>query len=122
MGLAIADYPQGPYVKYKNNPVISGGHEVLVWPQGRGVATIIGVVGPDSLKRSIMYSDDGYHFKKTHNFTNKNVMWGPGAYRPEAFTDSFKGKMVKWGLHRTRINGIEHIGRYDLKEVKSLTK
>ncbi len=42
MGVAIADKPEGPYLKHKANPVIPGNHEVLVWTQGNGVAAMIG--------------------------------------------------------------------------------
>ena len=70
MGVAIADKPEGPYVKYKNNPVVPGGHEVLVWAQGKGVATVIGKYGPKDVRKSIMYAEDGLNFTKTHNFTN----------------------------------------------------
>ena len=59
MGLAIADKPEGPYVKYKGNPVIPGNHEVLVWPQGTGVTAMIGTTGPKAITRSLMYSEDG---------------------------------------------------------------
>ena len=59
MGVAIADKPEGPYVKYENNPVIPGNHEVLVWPQGTGVAAMIGTTGPKEITRSIQYADDG---------------------------------------------------------------
>ena len=67
MGLAIADKPQGPYVRVEENPVIPGNHEVLVWPQGKGVAAMIGTTGPKEITRSIMYSEDGLHFSKTHD-------------------------------------------------------
>ena len=113
MGVAIADNPEGPYVKYENNPVIAGGHEVLVWPQGSGVATIIGKVGPATINRSIMYAEDGLNFIKTHSFSAGPVPVGPGAYRPDAYTDNGNGQMIKWGLHRN-MTAPQHIERYDL--------
>ena len=45
-----------------------------------------------------------------------DVPRGPGAYRPDAFTDNGKGQMIEWGLHRNSTNGIEFIERFDLKE------
>lgn len=116
MGVAISDKPEGPYVKYENNPVVRGGHEVLVWPQGKGVAAMIGKEGPENVRKSIMYAEDGLNFTKTHNFTNSHVPYGPGAYRPEAFTESGNGKIIEWGLHRKRTNGLEHLERFDLME------
>ena len=118
MGVAIADHPEGPYIKYENNPVVEGNHEVLVWPQGKGVAAMIGTVGPKDIIKSIMYAEDGFNFKKTHSYTNTNVPRAPGAYRPEAFTDSGNGKIIEWGIQRVGKKGIEYLERFDLKEIK----
>ncbi len=96
MGVAIADHPQGPYVKHPENPVIQGNHEVFVWPQGKGVAAMIGTTGPEDITNTIQYAEDGIHFTKTHDVVHSPT--AAGAYRPEAFTDSGKGKMPKWGV------------------------
>ena len=111
MGVAIADKPEGPYIKYDKNPIVGGGHEVLVWPQGKGVGTLIGAVGPEEITHSLMYAEDGLNFIKTHEFTDKNSPYAPGAYRPEAFTGSGKGQMIEWGLYKDR----GYLGRFDLK-------
>ena len=118
MGVAIADHPEGPYIKYENNPVVEGNHEVLVWSQGKGVAAMIGTVGPKDIIKSIMYAEDGFNFKKTHSYTNPNVPRAPGAYRPDAYTDNGSGKIIEWGLQRVGKKGIEYLERFDLKEVK----
>lgn len=114
MGVAIADRPEGPYVKYKGNPVINGNHEVLVWPQGKGVAAMIGTVGPPELVRSILYSEDGLHFKKTYN-----VIDGPvagGAYRPENFSGNSDAARINWGVGIGSGEGtLPYITRFDLK-------
>ena len=101
MGVAIAEKPEGPYIKHKKNPLVHGGHEVLVWPQGEGIAAMIGMKlkGKESIPFYLMFAEDGIHFQKTHEINNQNAPWAPGAYRPEAFTDSGKGKMINWGLH-----------------------
>ena len=117
LGVAIADRPQGPYVKYEGNPVIPGNHEVLVWPQGKGVAAMIGTTGPKEITRSIMYSEDGLHFSKTH--TVIDVPHAAGAYRPEAFTDSGTGKRIQWGVHIGKQRGsLPFIQRFDLAEAE----
>jgi beta-xylosidase len=117
MGLAIADKPEGPYVKHEANPVIGGNHEVLVWPQGKGVAAMIGTTGPKDITRSILYAEDGVHFSKTHDIIN--VPSAAGAYRPEAFTDSGKGERVKWGVHIGKQQGsLPFIERFELEDVK----
>jgi beta-xylosidase len=105
LGVAIADHPQGPYVKHEANPVIPGNHEVLVWPQGTGVAAMIGTTGPDEITSTIQYAEDGIHFSKTHDIVD--VPHAAGAYRPEAFTENGNGNIPEWGVQ---------IGRADLKK------
>ena len=125
MGLAIADHPQGPYVRHESNPVIPGNHEVLVWPQGKGVAAMIGTTGPKAITNSIMYSEDGISFSKTHKV--KNGPWAGGMYRPEAFTDSGDGELPAWGVEIGRVKGkqkgkkngkLPFIQRFDVSEDK----
>lgn len=117
MGLAIADKPQGPYIKFANNPVIPGNHEVLVWPQGNGVAALIGTTGPKEITRSILYAEDGRRFTKTHDIAS--VPSAGAAYRPEAFTDSGQGKQIEWGVHIGRRKGfLPFIERFDLNEIQ----
>lgn len=96
MGVAIANHPQGPYLKHKDNPVILGNHEVLVWPQGDGVAAMIGTTGPKDIINTIQYAEDGIHFTKVYNLINSPT--AGGMYRPEAFTESGKGNMPEWGV------------------------
>ncbi|GIZ09682.1 family 43 glycosylhydrolase [Flavobacterium sp. UMI-01] len=113
MGVAIAEKPEGPYVKYKGNPVIQGNHAVLAWPQAKGVAAMIGVTGPPELVRSVLYSEDGYHFKKTHDVEN-----GPdagGAYRANNFLDDGKAERIKWGLEiESTKTSLPFLHRYDV--------
>lgn len=113
MGVAIADKPEGPYVKYEHNPVIPGNHEVLVWPQGTGVAAMIGTTGPEDITRSILYAEDGLQFSKTHDVIE--VPHAAGAYRSEAYTDSGLGKQIQWGVHIGKRQGfLPFIERFDL--------
>lgn len=118
LGLAIADKPEGPYIKHPSNPIIPGNHEVLVWPEGDGVAALIGTVGPKEWVQSLIYSEDGIHFTKTDNV--KHVPHAAGAYRPEAFTESGNGKRIEWGVHIGKSRGsLPFIQRFDLHEVES---
>lgn len=113
MGVAISDKPEGPYVKYKGNPVINGNHAILVWPQAKGVAAMIGTSGPPELVRSILFSKDGLYFKKTHN-----VEKGPdagGGYRSDNFTDSANAERIDWGLEIGSKDGsLPFLHRYDV--------
>jgi beta-xylosidase len=115
MGLAIADKPEGPYIRHPQNPVIPGNHEVLVWPQGKGVAAMIGTTGPKNITNSILYAEDGVHFTKTH--VVKKGAWAGGAYRPEAFTQSGTGALPEWGVEIGAAKGyLPFIRRFDVKE------
>lgn len=115
MGLAIADHPQGPYVKHEANPVIPGNHEVLVWLQGTGVAAMIGTTGPRHLTNTIQYAEDGVRFTKTHDV--KNGPRAGGGYRPEAFTQSGTGDIPNWGVEIGRTKGqLPFIQRFELTE------
>lgn len=96
MGLAIAEKPQGPYIKVNGNPVIPGNHEVFVWPQGKGVAAMIGKRAPDNIKHSIMYAEDGMNFTRISDVVD--YPWAAGGYRPEAFTGSGNGQLPQWGV------------------------
>lgn len=118
MGLAIADKPEGPYVRHKSNPVIPGNHEVLVWPQGKGVAAMIGTTGSKSITNSILYAEDGVNFIKTHDVVKGP--WAGGAYRPEAYTDSNKGELPKWGVKigKGGREKLPFIRRFDIGEPK----
>ncbi len=113
MGLAIADQPQGPYVRHAANPVIPGNHEVLVWPQGSGVAAMIGTTGPKEITNSILYSEDGVQFSKTHHVADGP--WAGGSYCPEAFTGNPTGGIPQWGVEIGRAKGkLPFIHRFDV--------
>lgn len=95
LGLAIAERPGGPYVKFAGNPVIPAGHEVLVWPSGRDVIAMINI-GPPGLRRTLQRARDGLHFSRMAELPR--VPLAAGAYRPEAFTGSDRGLMIEWGI------------------------
>lgn len=114
MGVAIADKPEGPYLKYKGNPVIQGNHAILAWPQGKGVAAMIGVTGPPELVRSVLYSKDGYHFEKILNVEN-----GPdagGGFRLNNFSDAGKAERINWGLEiESTETSLPFLHRFDIQ-------
>ncbi len=60
-GVAIADKPEGPYVKSKYNPISNSGHEICVWPYNGGIASLITTDGPE--KNTIQWSPDGINFE-----------------------------------------------------------
>lgn len=111
MGVAIAASPGGPYVKAQGNPVVAGGHEVLVWPHGSGVMAMINI-GPAGLRRTLQYAADGLTFTKQADLADVPV--AAGAYRPEAFTGSDRGAMIDWGISiRSRPGMLPFLQRFD---------
>lgn len=103
MGVAIAQKPAGPYVRHPANPVVRGGHEVLVWPRGSGVMAMLNN-GPVGIRRTLQFAADGFSFKAVAGLPN--VPGAPGAYRPEAFSDNGRGAMIAWGIRITRKPGL----------------
>jgi len=94
MGVAIAEEPNGPYVKVTDvsadHSILSGSHEVLVRPQGAGVAALA------SISKTIQYAPDGLHFKRLRSV--RNCPNAPGGYRPDAFSDIKNPRPMPWGI------------------------
>ncbi|MBL9207275.1 MAG: family 43 glycosylhydrolase [Opitutaceae bacterium] len=111
MGVAIARSPGGPYIKAKGNPIIPAGHEVLVWPRGRGVVAMINI-GPPGLRKTLQYAEDGLTFTKLADLPG--VPAAAGGYRPEAFTGSDRGEMIRWGINiESRPDVLPFLQRFD---------
>lgn len=96
MGVAMADSPEGPYVKYPDNPLIPAGHEVMVWRQGTGVVAMINKIGPPSHSMSLQYAENGLHFERLRAISH--VPGAGGFYCPEAFNGSESADAPEWGL------------------------
>jgi len=109
-GVAVADRPEGPYVKSGLNPVVCGGHETIVWPYRKGVCALLWQ-GPEKL--SLQYAEDGLNFvPKAHGL---DVPRSAGLYRADKFidTDSEPGPGITWGLHHTYHNQWVYLVRFD---------
>lgn len=111
LGVAIAERPDGPYVKYEHNPLIRGGHEVLAWPQSHGVAALIGTVGPPKVRNTIQYAPDGIHFHPVARVANPPM--APGGYRPDAFTGAETARPMSWGIAMSGAHGDPYLVRFD---------
>lgn len=113
MGLAVAERPEGPYVRHPGNPIVAGGHEVLVWPVGSRVVAMINI-GPRGIARTLQISDDGRKFRRW--FDLPRVPSAAGAYRPRAFTDDGRGEMIEWGISIGRKKGsLPFLERFDCR-------
>ena len=94
-GLAIADNPKGPFVKYKQNPVISSGHETHYFRFKEGVAAICPGDGQEHY--TIQYAADGKNFNIASINTSLLPIAG-GSYDPDAFTNTKDGRGITWGV------------------------
>jgi hypothetical protein len=102
-GVAIADKPEGPYIKSPLNPIVCAGHESVFWPHGTGVACLM-IQGPEAA--TIQYARDGLNFYVMSHIDDLPL--AAGVYRPGRFADivNSPGEGISWGLcHRPR--GVE---------------
>ena len=93
-GVAIADDPQGPFLKSPLNPLTNSGHETFLYPFREGIVAITSHEGPE--KNTVQYAPDGLNFEVVGKVTVPPVAAGP--YVADAFTDSGDGRGVTWGL------------------------
>jgi len=109
-GVAIADKPEGPYVRSDLNPVICGGHETIVWPYREGVCALL-LQGPE--KNSLQFAEDGLNFEvKAHGL---DTPVAAGLYRADSFidTDIQPGPGITWGLYHVRRDKWHYLMRFD---------
>jgi len=93
-GLAISDDPFGPFVKHPLNPVINSGHETAMFPFREGIAALVSRHGLEH--NTIQYAPDGVNFEVAAISALFPI--APGAYVPDAFTDTGDGRGITWGL------------------------
>lgn len=94
MGVAIAETPEGPFIKHPLNPISASGHEALVWPYKDGVATMITANGPE--KNTIQWAKDGVNFE-----VKANIVLPPdaaGLFCPDKYDNTTNGKGFSWGM------------------------
>ncbi|MCD6355272.1 MAG: family 43 glycosylhydrolase, partial [Prolixibacteraceae bacterium] len=94
MGVAIAEKPEGPFVKHPLNPISASGHEAVVWPYKEGVATLITANGPE--KNTVQWAADGVSFEiKAHIVLPPDAA---GLFCPDKYDNTNNGKGFTWGL------------------------
>ena len=107
MGVAIADQPEGPYKKHPE-PLIDKGHEVMVWNEKGGIASLA------SLSKSIHWANDGINFSPTQeNLTD--IPMAPGLYRPHLEDGNTANKIPGWGIAMKGKKGVVYLVRYEMK-------
>jgi len=94
MGLAIADEPQGPYVRiHSGRPILFDSHEVVIWSHRAGVAAYA------SKSRTLEFAPDGI------DFTTNSIRAlaeprpiAPGCFRPDLTKPVAFGRGIAWGM------------------------
>lgn len=113
-GVAIADSPEGPYVKHEMNPILNSGHETFLFPYNEGIAAVLAIDGVE--KNTIQYALDGIDFKLMSHIHIPPI--AAGVYSPDAFTNSGDADGVTWGLCHMEVgvpdaNVQTYIARFD---------
>lgn len=93
-GVAIAEHPEGPYIKSELNPISNSGHETMLWPYYDGIASLLTLDGPE--KDTIQYAPDGLNFEPKAHVQLPPIAAGP--FCSDAFADNGDGRGVTWGL------------------------
>lgn len=108
MGVAYADQPEGPFKKHPE-PLIEKGHEVLIWNQKGGIASLA------SLSKSIHWANDGLNFSPIQeNLTD--IPMAPGLYRPHLENGNTSKEIPGWGIAMRQSKGEAHLLRYEINK------
>lgn len=108
MGVAVGDCPTGPFVRQEANP-LHPGHEVMVWPQGKGVASLASAAGP----RRVYFAPDGLNFQPRNMIVNRPQ--APGAFRADRSEQDAPGEGVRWGISQANRDGDVYLLRFDCR-------
>ena len=117
-GVAVADNPEGPYVKSDLNPITNSGHEVWVWPWKNGIAAIVDWAGPE--KSTVQYTEDGVNFEVMS--TLEDVPPAGGAYIADKFDDPENGQGFTWGLSHYGRSQWTFLVRFDTQLQQGIKK
>ena len=110
MGVAYSKSPKGPFVQL-DRPILPGSHEVMIWPQGTGVATLA------SISNTFEYAADGIDFNDPGLAVEvENRPNAPGAYRPDLTHAVIKGEGLKWGIGMIHNGNEAYLIRYELNK------
>ncbi|MEI6865747.1 family 43 glycosylhydrolase [Flavicella sp.] len=108
MNVAYADNPEGPFNKHPK-PLIEKGHEVLIWSQNNGIASLA------SLSKSIHWSKDGVNFSPTQE-NIKDIPMAPGLYRPHLEDGNKVNEIPGWGIGMVQRKGVAYLVRFEMNK------
>jgi hypothetical protein len=106
MGVAMAEEPTGPFVRYEGYPLHEG-HEVLVWPQSFGVSSMATAAGP----KQMYYALDGKQFFVCND--RIDAPGAPGIYRADNFSEGWIAPVPEWGIGHERQGDDLYLVRFD---------
>ena len=111
MGLAVADEPQGPYVRINSGrPILTDSHEVMIWPYRAGVAAYA------SASRTLEFAPDGIDFT-TNPIRARTTPRpkAPGCFRPDLTEPVSFGRGIAWGICMEEPSGpCPYLLRYEI--------
>lgn len=107
MSVAYAERPEGLFKKHEN-PLLDKSHEVLIWNQDKGVASLA------SINSSLNFAADGEHFSVSHQ-NLKDIPKAPGLYRPELEDGNPETETPGWGIAMKVKKGEAYLIRFEMK-------
>lgn len=107
MGVAIANKPEGPFVK--KGTLLDKGLEVLIWREGKGVSCLA------SISQSINYSEDGLQFSMQYD-SLKDIPKAPGLYRQHLEDGNLEVGVPGWGIAMKGRKGLTYLLRFEMKK------
>lgn len=112
MGVAVSEKPGGPFTRLNGgNPVQDSGHEVLVWPAGTGVMSLVSRTGPHGM--TLQYAEDGTAFRVAGTLP-RNYPKAPGLFRADLTAPAAHGKGVRWGICMATYGGDPYLRRFEI--------
>ncbi|MFC7339145.1 glycoside hydrolase family 117 protein [Haloferula chungangensis] len=110
-GVAIADKPEGPYVRSEYNPITNSGHEICVWHYKGGIAAMLTTDGPE--RNTLQWAPDGVNFEIMSYI--KGAPEANGLFRTP---DHEKGPLegLRWGLCHEVDGQSGHLRRFEVDE------
>ena len=108
-GVAVADSPEGPFVKSELNPIANSGHETTLFPYREGIVSLIIKDGPE--KNTVQYAPDGLNFEIRATVAQPPVAGAP--YCPDAYAGNGDGRGITWGISHIVGYGNGFLLRFD---------
>lgn len=113
MGVAFSRRPEGPYIKFENNPILDRSHEVMIWQQGTGVACLA------SISSTFEYASDGLDFATANlniEIPREKRPMAPGAFRPDLVDHDAEHSGLTWGISMVHNGDEAYLVRWEAEK------